>query len=103
MHESQSKAWGFPGRELTKIIKKNTQNGLILKGEMGDSSSFHIDWLASRVSRGGLMSHCPYYLLGSRVLLGKSASVLKLILYGETGSEILSHSREVGFTWLWWT
>jgi hypothetical protein len=35
IHKSQSKAWGSPGKELTKI------NGLILKGEMGDSSSFH--------------------------------------------------------------
>jgi hypothetical protein len=41
MHESQSKARGSPGRELTKINKKKTQNRLILKGEMGDSSSFH--------------------------------------------------------------
>jgi hypothetical protein len=40
IHESQSKTWGFPGRELTKISKKNTQHELILKGEMGDSSSF---------------------------------------------------------------
>jgi hypothetical protein len=38
---SQSKAWGFPGRELTKISKKKTQTGLILKDEMGNSSSFH--------------------------------------------------------------
>jgi hypothetical protein len=38
--ESQSKVWGSPGRELTKVSKKNTGNGLILKGEMGDSSSF---------------------------------------------------------------
>jgi hypothetical protein len=28
-------------RELIKISKKNTRNGLILKGEKGDSSSFH--------------------------------------------------------------
>jgi hypothetical protein len=40
MHESQSKAWEFPARELTKISKKNTWKGLILKGEMGDSLSF---------------------------------------------------------------
>jgi hypothetical protein len=32
---------GFPGRKLTKISKKKTQNRLILKGEMSDSSSFH--------------------------------------------------------------
>jgi hypothetical protein len=40
IHDSQSKAWGSPGREPTKISKKKTQNGLILKGEMGDSSGF---------------------------------------------------------------
>jgi hypothetical protein len=40
MHESQSKAWGSPGRELTKISKKKTQKGLILKGEMGGPSNF---------------------------------------------------------------
>jgi hypothetical protein len=41
MHELHSKAWGSPGRELTKISKKKIEKGLILKGEMGDSSSFH--------------------------------------------------------------
>jgi hypothetical protein len=40
IHESQYKDWGSPGRELTKISKKKTQKGVILKGEMGDSSSF---------------------------------------------------------------
>jgi hypothetical protein len=35
IRESQSKTWGSPGTELTKISKKNTQNRLILKGEMG--------------------------------------------------------------------
>jgi hypothetical protein len=40
IHESQSKAWESPDRELTKISKKNTWNGLILKCEMGNSSSF---------------------------------------------------------------
>jgi hypothetical protein len=39
MHESQSNTSGSPGRELTKISKKKTQKELILKGEMGDSSS----------------------------------------------------------------
>jgi hypothetical protein len=40
MHESQSKAWGSPGRKLTKVRKKKTCKGLILKAEMDDSSSF---------------------------------------------------------------
>jgi hypothetical protein len=34
---------GSPGKELTKISKKKTQNGLILKGEMSNSSSFWSD------------------------------------------------------------
>jgi hypothetical protein len=33
--------WESPGRKLTNISKKNTWSGLILKGEMGNSSSFH--------------------------------------------------------------
>jgi hypothetical protein len=41
IHESQLKAWEFPGKEVTKINKKNTQKGLIFKGEIGDSSSFY--------------------------------------------------------------
>jgi hypothetical protein len=41
IHESQFKTWGSTGRELTKISKKKIQKGLILKGEMSDSSSFH--------------------------------------------------------------
>jgi hypothetical protein len=40
MHESQSKAWESLGRELFKINEKKMQKGLILRGEMGDSSSF---------------------------------------------------------------
>jgi hypothetical protein len=40
MHESQSEIWGSPGRMVTKITKKKTWKGLILKGEMGDSSNF---------------------------------------------------------------
>jgi hypothetical protein len=32
----------------------------------------------------------------------KSASALKVILYGENGSGIHSHPREAGFTQLWW-
>jgi hypothetical protein len=40
-------------------------------------------------------------LLGSRVGLGKGTSVLKVILYGETRSGMLTHSREAGFTRLW--
>jgi hypothetical protein len=40
MQESQSKAWESPGRELTKNSKKNTCNRLILKDELGESSSF---------------------------------------------------------------
>jgi hypothetical protein len=40
------------------------------------------------VTRAGLMvSVVSYCLLRSRVLLGKGARVLKVILYGETGSE----------------
>jgi hypothetical protein len=31
----------YPGRDLTKISKKKTRKELILKGERGDSSSFH--------------------------------------------------------------
>jgi hypothetical protein len=34
--------------------------------------------------------------------LGKSISVLKAILYGEAESGRYSHSREAGFTQLWW-
>jgi hypothetical protein len=41
IRESESKAWESPGRELTKISKKKTWKALILKGEMGNSSSFH--------------------------------------------------------------
>jgi hypothetical protein len=40
IHESQYKAWGSPRRELTKVSKKNSGNGFILKGEMGNSSGF---------------------------------------------------------------
>jgi hypothetical protein len=35
IHELQSKAWGSPAREMTKISKKKTWKGLILKGDMG--------------------------------------------------------------------
>jgi hypothetical protein len=49
IHESQSKAWGSPGRELTKISKKNTLNRLILKGEMGNSLSFCLELAVRRL------------------------------------------------------
>jgi hypothetical protein len=77
IHELQYKAWGVPGRELTKISKKNTQNRLVLKGEMDDSSSFCVHRLvASGVTRAGLTSpHCN--LLGNRVLSGKGAGIPK--------------------------
>jgi hypothetical protein len=35
IHELQSKAWGSPAREMTKISKKKTWKGLILKGDVG--------------------------------------------------------------------
>jgi hypothetical protein len=41
-----------------------------------------------------LLSVVSCCLLGSRILSGKGASVLKVILYGETGSGMHSHSRE---------
>jgi hypothetical protein len=72
--ESQSKSWGSPSRELTKISKKNTQNRLILKGEMGDSSSFCSIWSVwSRADVSSSMFSCC--LLGSRVLSEKGTGV----------------------------
>jgi hypothetical protein len=41
IYELQYKAWKSPGKELTKISKKKTWKGLILKGEMGISSCFY--------------------------------------------------------------
>jgi hypothetical protein len=49
-HESQSKAWGYPARELSKISKKKTQKGFILEGEMGNSTSFYHAWTISFLS-----------------------------------------------------
>jgi hypothetical protein len=77
MHEPQSKAWGSPARELAKISKKNAWSGLILKGEMGDSSSFRLRFQSdnSRADvSSSLVSHC---LLGSGVLSGMGAGIPK--------------------------
>jgi hypothetical protein len=99
IHESQFKAWESPGRELTKISKKKTWKGLILKDEIGDSSSSHHTRLVSFWSD---YSRADVSLFVVSWEAGRAQVFWRVILHGEAWSRVYFYLREAGFTRLWW-
>jgi hypothetical protein len=102
IHESQSKAYS-PGRELR--LARDTQNRFILKGEMGNSSSFCCagtrqlrEWL----EQGWHHTSSPVFSWEAGSCWQKVQEFQRVILYGEAGSGMHSHSREADFTQVWW-
>jgi hypothetical protein len=75
-----------------------------LKKEGDDSSTFHHAESASGVTRAGLSSCHPWSSVVSweeESCQGRAQEFQKVILHGEAGSGMHSHSREAGFTRLW--
>jgi hypothetical protein len=57
------------------------------------------------MNRAGFLSHCllsPVVSWEAGSCGGRAQAFQRVMLHGETGSGMLSHSREAGFTWLWW-
>jgi hypothetical protein len=104
IHESQSKTWVSPDKDLRLARIHGMDSSSKVKWAIPQASairrlvSFQSDW--SRADVFLSMDSCC--LLESKVLLEKGSIVLKVILYGENGSGIHSHSSEAGFTQLWW-
>jgi hypothetical protein len=101
MHESQSKAWDW-----LRLAKRKHRRDLSSKVRWVTPYTSTVHRLVSSgMTRAGLMSHpswSPVVSWKAGSCWERAQAFQRVILHGEAGLGMHSHSKEAGFTWLWW-